>query len=365
MKKKILYLIPHLQNQGPVAQFYSLVCNLDREQFEPVILTFFPERDNSMLPQFKNLGIKVIQANTKKWQIIKQQTALKKAIQDEKPDILHSNSAITDGICSGVKISVPFVITIHNNMYEDIIVQYGKFVGGVLCKREERAIQKADCVITCSNMLKKAYEKMLPREYVAIPNGIEASKWDNSSGESQEELRIRLGLSQDKLIFISTGALIERKDPLLLLRAFDEARIPNAVLLMLGNGVLEEKCKQTAGENVIFIGRVSNVKDYLYAADVLVSASKSEGLPYAILEAECTGIRMILSDIPQHREAVGENAEKVEFFECGDKERLKVELYIEKKNNHRRMDYEVSVFSAQTMTNDYMKLYNQIIRGEM
>lgn len=362
MTKKILYLIPHLQNQGPVAQFYSLVCNLDRELFEPVILTFFPERDNSMLPQFKELGIRVIQANLKKWQVLKQQSVLSETIQKEKPDILHSNSAITDGICSGIKIGIPFVITLHNNMYEDIIVQYGKVVGGILCKREEKAILKANCVILCSNTLKKAYEKMLPREYIAIPNGIETEKWENTSRESQEELRARLGFPQDKVIFISMGALIERKAPLLLLKAFNEAKIPDAVLLMLSNGVLEDECKQVAGDNVIFTGRVSNVKDYLYAADVLVSASKSEGLPYAILEAECTGIRMILSDIPQHREAVGENADKVQFFECGDEATLSTILLKEEQIHHCRFAYRIDQFTARTMTNNYMEVYSDLLQ---
>ncbi len=44
------------------------------------------------------------------------------------------------------------------------------------------------------------------------------------------------------------------------------------------------------------------------AADVFVLASKSENLPLVALEAQAAGTRLVLSDLPQHREVFGEAA---------------------------------------------------------
>ena len=360
-KKKILYLIPHLQNQGPVAQLYSLVKNIDQEEFSLHVATVFPERENSMVNQFREMGVEVICGNLKKWQILSQQRLISDVIKNTDPDIVHSCSTITDGICASLDIEKPFIITLHNNIYEDVVVQYGKVIGGYLCQKEKKAILKANCVVPCSNTLKRQYEKLIPRQYETIPNGIETEKWLNDTGLDKNGLRERLKLPKDKYIIISTGALIERKNPLTIIEAFKEANLQDAVLLVLGDGILEDQCKAAANDAVIFTGRVSNVKEYLYAADLLISASSAEGLPYAILEAECTGIPMILSDIPQHREAVGENASKIEFFRTEDKKRI-VELMSLSRRNRKAIAYYTEEITAKSMAYKYMYQYKKMLK---
>ena len=215
-------------------------------------------------------------------------------------------------------------------------------------------------MIPCSETLGRQYKEIIPREYTPIPNGIESDNWKNDSCLSRDELREKLGLPKEKYIIISTGALIERKRPFTVIEAFKKADLNGSILLMLGNGDLATQCKQMANHDVIFTGRVNNVKDYLYASDLMISASSAEGLPYAILEAECTGIRMILSDIPQHREALGENSEKVSFFPVDREERI-VELFrTEVERGKCREFYNIDMITAQAMAEKYMKVYSRV-----
>lgn len=360
-KKKVLFLIPHLQNQGPVVQLYSLLKNIAQEQFSLYILTIYPERENSMIELFRELGVEIFCGNLKKWQIFLQKRLVAKTVKNIAPAVVHSCSTITDGLCSSINLRRPLIITLHNNIYEDVVVQYGKVIGGYLCRQERKAILKADYVIPCSNTLKRQYEKLIPRKYVAIPNGIETEKWVNDTGLDKKSLREKLGLPLDKFVIISTGALIERKNPLMLIEAFKEAELNDSILLILGDGVLMNRCKEAANEHIFFTGRVSNVMEYLYASDLLVSASSAEGLPYAILEAECTGIPMILSDIPQHREALGENAKKVTFFMNGSIQELKKALNENINTTMHRHKYQVKAISARNMANEYMNVYNNVI----
>ena len=51
-----------------------------------------------------------------------------------------------------------------------------------------------------------------------------------------------------------------------------------------------------------FMGKRADVALFLQNSDVFVSASDSEGLPNAVLEALACGCSVILSDIPQHKE---------------------------------------------------------------
>lgn len=358
-KHKILFLIPHLEKRGPVVWLYNLLKNIDTEHFSISILTFFPERQYSMLDQFRQMRIEIFCGNLKKWQVISQKSLIKHTIKKLNPDIIHSCSTITDALCASINFSQPFIITLHNYILEDIMLHYGKIIGGFLCLYEKRSVLKADCVVTCSNTLKTQYEKLIPRDYVSIQNGIDIDEWKNDTGLNQKALREKLQLPTDKYIIIHTGALIKRKNPLLVIDAFKEANLDDAVLLVLNDGILAAQCKQSANDNIIFTGQVYNVKEYLYAADLLVSASSSEGLPYAILEAECTGLPMFLSDIPQHKESLGGGGTKgVSFFNVGDKEALTILL----KNSPRmnRQNYNINDISAKTMADNYMKQYTQI-----
>ena len=361
MKRRILYLIPHLQNQGPVMQLYALVSNIDVEQYDLIIATFFPERTNSMLKQFLKLGITVECGENSKWNVYSQIQTVKRVIEKYDPSIIHSCSTVTDCICASISCRKPLVITLHNNVYEDVRVQYGFLIGSFLCKKEMKAIQKADRVVPCSRTLYEQYTSLVPRTYDPIPNGIEISKWRMDSFVSSDILREKLNLPKDKFIFLSTGALIERKRPLTVIEAFCNVKLDNAILLILGDGDLSSRCKQYANQNVIFAGRVSNVKEYLYAADVFISASCAEGLPYAILEAECTGIRMLLSDIPQHREAINRNIDEVGFFPVDDSMELERLMKCEINNGKGRLEYDLEEISAEYMSERYLNVYNDIL----
>ncbi|MCR5485073.1 MAG: glycosyltransferase family 4 protein [Clostridiales bacterium] len=55
-------------------------------------------------------------------------------------------------------------------------------------------------------------------------------------------------------------------------------------------------------EKIFFLSPTPHVAAYYRAADVFLSASRHEGLPYAVCEAAYIGLPEALSDIPAHRE---------------------------------------------------------------
>lgn len=76
---------------------------------------------------------------------------------------------------------------------------------------------------------------------------------------------------------------------------------PNAVLLLIGEGELEDKIKEKAKkmqltDKVIFAGLQSNVHEWYMAMDLFLMPSLFEGLPVVGIEAQATGLKCLFSD---------------------------------------------------------------------
>lgn len=111
----------------------------------------------------------------------------------------------------------------------------------------------------------------------------------------------------------SVGRLIPIKNPLCVLSAFQQSADQASRLVFIGEGHLRGllvkaiKDRDLAGQ-VELTGLIprDRVFESLSKADVVISASRGEGLPHAVIEAMACGCPVILSDIAPHREIAGD-----------------------------------------------------------
>jgi glycosyltransferase involved in cell wall biosynthesis len=80
---------------------------------------------------------------------------------------------------------------------------------------------------------------------------------------------------------------------------------PNARLVCCGDGVLMPQVKAKAAalgiaDRVSFPGVVKNCNEYMMSMDVLVFPSLFEGFPITVIEAEATGLPVVMSDVITH-----------------------------------------------------------------
>jgi teichuronic acid biosynthesis glycosyltransferase TuaC len=108
-------------------------------------------------------------------------------------------------------------------------------------------------------------------------------------------------------LFITTGALIRRKNQDLVIRAL--ADIPGAELMLAGQGEEEQNYRALAtqlgvADRVRFLGSVPHdeLAQLTAAADIAILVSRSEGLANAWVEALACGTPVIISDAGGARE---------------------------------------------------------------
>ena len=178
---------------------------------------------------------------------------------------------------------------------------------------EKLLASKTDAIITMNNEdLRIAHKEGLTRGPIihTFGMGISAPEFTKAPGEIRRE-----NGAEGAFILAFAGELSGRKNQFFLISALPKVieRVPNAVLWLLGDGAerasLENEARTLGiGERVIFFGRRKNPSDYMRECDAYVSASRSEGLPFNIVEALSCGAAVIATRVKGHTDILESGA---------------------------------------------------------
>lgn len=149
---------------------------------------------------------------------------------------------------------------------------------------------------------------------VLVPNGISTSRFVCNIGKNDDRNNA-LGLSKQHTVFLLLGWDPIRKGVDIFIKAAEEAIGNNdmsGVFLIIGrtetkNFVLDALPNSSLQHDLRVIDPVEDFSLLLRNVDVLVSASRREGLPYAVLEAMAAGKLILSSDIHSVRETYGKS----------------------------------------------------------
>lgn len=329
-KIKVTFVETNCKKNGPIKQTLNIIRNMDREVFEPSLLTIWSEdADNSMIDDYRKLGIPVISANmSKKKSILFGKQVVRRLLEQLQPDIVQGVGMPPYRMTLGYKNAIHFT-TLRNYCYEDYPDYYGKFLGTIMACFDLNLIRRrmaaGEPFVTCSESLTKMYKNRQNMEIPYIRNGVDVSQYTKRNHDEIERIRRKLDLPLEKVISVYSGGFIDRKNQREAITAFLKMeKNEDAVLLLLGDGTNFEILKNEFSEyaNILFRGKVSNVNEYLHACDIYLATSKSEGLPNGVLEAMACGLPVLLSDIPQHMEVLEADPKCGHSYELGNVEQL-------------------------------------------
>jgi len=204
------------------------------------------------------------------------------------------------------------------------------------------------------------------RKIAVIPNGIDQSRVQNQQ-------RIELdGIPPHVPVVGMVARLSPPKDYSTFMRAAKIVfgRFPEAQFIAVGDGKLRAQLEtekiQLGIPNFNFLGNRLDVPAILGRMTVNVLATRNEGLSITLLEAMASGCPCIASDIPANRFALDDGA-------CGllppgnDPEALAAAIESLLKDEplrtglSERATKRSAYFTVERMTNDYLKLYNELL----
>src|SRR5262249_48565199 len=146
---------------------------------------------------------------------------------------------------------------------------------------------------------------------VTIPNGVDLGHFDSTCENRRQSTRDSLALAPSDVVFVCVARLVPRKrvDIVLEALALLSPKHPRCRGLIIGCGPLDDALRAQSRElglceSVRFLGFSDDVRPYLEAADVYVSASEKEGMPLALVEAMACGLPAVVTDISGNSEAV-------------------------------------------------------------
>ena len=168
----------------------------------------------------------------------------------------------------------------------------------------------------------------------------------------------RTNNSTDMLKMVFIGELSKRKNQIFLVKSL--RLMQNVKLTLVGDGSEREKIEKYSrkfnlASRVEITGFDKDISKYLKNADLYVSSSKIEGLPFNILEAMYFNIPIVASDIKGQRDILPKEC----LFELGDINKF---VSLVKNYKNKEFKYNCNEYSFDNVFSKNMKIYNHLIQ---
>src|SRR5215467_9758504 len=175
MKIKILETIRQGLIGGGETHLLSLVENLDREKFDPVVLSF---TDGPMVEQLTRMNVPVHVIATEKPFDILVWRKVKAFIEDQKVDVIHAHGtrAASNVLWSAKRLKIPIIYTVHGWSFHD---DQNPLTKKIRISAEKYLTSKTDFNISVSASNRETGKKNFGEfESAVILNGVDRSKFN-------------------------------------------------------------------------------------------------------------------------------------------------------------------------------------------
>jgi glycosyltransferase involved in cell wall biosynthesis len=295
MKKiRVVHIVPMLSPGGAERVAIHIVRGLNRQLYEPVVISYTGRLDCELDRLLDEAGIEVHYLGKRPGFDYRMYYRLAPVLKECKPDILHTHLHVLRYAMPFLvwRKNVPVLHTVHNLAEREI--ETG------MRWMQRYALHHGVVPVAVAQEVALSVEGMygLPTCRV-ITNGIPTQSYA-SPQTPRKEWRAREGFGQDDILFVCVARFAPQKNHELLLKAFAEgpARDPRAHLVLVGEGVLREKLQEQTkslglANQVHFLGLRTDIPDVLGAMDVFVLSSDWEGNPLSVMEAMASGLPIV------------------------------------------------------------------------
>ncbi|MTD42708.1 glycosyltransferase [Erwinia sp. CPCC 100877] len=346
-KTNLLFVIPSMENAGPVNVCLNIIENLG-SGFNVTVITF---RNGENRKRFEN-SAKVIIV---KWYEF---TRVVRLINASEIDIVHSHCLLPDmyNFFASLFFRKKRITTVHNYIDVDYVYSKGFWKGKIMGWINRLAIKKMIKVACSESVATYCNDNYSFNDMLYISNGVDRDS-DNISLLKREKKTVD---------FFYLGVVNRRKNIGQLLRVFSLwSNGKDCFLHIIGDGPdLDFYHKKYSCNNIIFHGRKKKPYEVFENYDCFVSCSLAEGLPLAMIESISYAKPYICSSISPHKE-IDSKVEGVSgfIFDCTDVGLSEAfdKFYLCSNRNEMSKNaitlYENN-YTAQHMVKEYKNVYS-------
>lgn len=232
---------------------------------------------------------------------------LRREMKETAYDMVSGHTALasffTRLAVQGRKRRPKVVCTVHGYLFGE----NNPAAKGIILRTAEKLVaSKTDLLMTMNRWdTRYALSHKLGKKIVEVPGiGLDPSRLPSISRDEALALRRQWGIGETDTLLLYAAEFSARKSQQVLLHALTQLP-PQVKLALPGQGALLEACISLAHslgleQRVVFPGQVAHMSRWYGAADIAVSASRSEGLPFNLMEAMYYGLPVVASAVKGH-----------------------------------------------------------------
>ena len=298
--KRILFISHHLNRAGTEVFMMSVFRKIDHSRFQ-VDFLIYNQTETDYTREVEAAGCKVWRVPSRRespWGWYRSLNKFFKLHANEYTAIHYNGNGLTAiaPIIFAYKYGIPIRIChAHNSSSAGF---HNRLLHYLLRGTAKRLTTHH---FACSSLAAKWFYRNSPA--IIIRNGIDTKRFAFNP-QVREEVRKELQIQPSTTVIGHVGRFVVEKNHTFLLDIFAEYLRLNtdAILMLIGIGPLMEDMKQKA-ENlgiagkVLMMGERSDVPHLLQAMDLFLMPSTFEGQPFVLIEAQCSGLPCLVSDV--------------------------------------------------------------------
>lgn len=238
---------------------------------------------------------------------------LRKRIEHGTYDLIITHTSLaaffTRLAVKGMKVRPKLINVVHGYLFDDDMPAWKR---QILLNAERLTTPETDLLLTMNQYdFELAQQYRLGDRIEQIPGmGVDFSRLDAATPEDGLQLREELGVAKDAFVLLYAAEFSKRKSQHVLIEAMKY--LPeNVVLVLCGEGTMLQNCKALAkrlyvDDRVLFPGQVEGMGAWYRMADVAVTSSRSEGLPFNVMEAMYMGLPVVASAVKGHVDLIAD-----------------------------------------------------------
>jgi len=287
-KPRVLHVIARF-NVGGTARYLDNILPGLAEHFETLLAVGHVqghEIEDSRLEKIDFVRIKHLGRKISPLRDFRAYLELRKTVKKFKPQIIHSHTFKAGVLARLMFFRIPKIHTFHGHLMGD--PEFSRRALQVIVNIERRLAKVTKNLITVGEQVSKDLVQVgvgKPSQYISI-----ASEGQKLKFLTRDQARANLGIDPETPIVLWMARMAPVKNPSLALEIAD--LLPKVDFLMAGGGELFNQIKDQAPSNVRILGWV-DAAEVIPAADIFLSTSLNEGIPYSLIEVLSAGVPIV------------------------------------------------------------------------